>query len=498
MVYTPSNRFNAPYDTWFYRRPNTSTWILNFLCTHDPIPGRRGENLGWNAYAEAISVDGVHFADTGLALRRECPDGTPDDQCTQDLGPSIGHWPANVTGIGSGSIVKLLKAPREQGKQQQQDDDDEEEEFVMNYSQQHPCLFNASIICQSIFFAHSTDLLNWQPYNDDDPSPREIFQANGSFYHTSASFPGARTDTISALPRPGGGYVGYFTATPLSNTAANSSNGSINGGGAGMAVSDDGLHWTALPSPGPNFVGEMGGVCQLGDKVYMTFSAGHLVSAQSIYGPFTAETTNYDFLTTPQGEHYRAAGYPRLWGETNTGDAGTCLVTHGFGRYVGIVKRAVVGADGALRAGWWENNDILRGPALPFYPGLPHNDSAVAGSQTRCVGQCMSSGLWLEGTLSVNGTSQAGLWLQTGGGGWASTVGGGSVFSLASTDADGKHTHSTTVDRGDFLRGEANGRAQLIKVLARSTDTHAPTWDFVAQGGAARDGTRWCATAGAG
>ena len=50
--------------------------------------------------------------------------------------------------------------------------------------------------------------------------------------------------------------------------------------------------------------------------------------------------------------------------------------------------------------------------------------------------------VWLEGTLPVNGTSAAGLWLQTSGGGWACTVDGqSSVFTLASTDAAGKHTH---------------------------------------------------------
>jgi len=61
-----------------------------------------------------------------------------------------------------------------------------------------------------------------------------------------------------ALPRPGGGYVGYYTATPLTGCAPGTP--STVSCGAGMAVSDTGLHWEARPSPGPNISGEMGGV----------------------------------------------------------------------------------------------------------------------------------------------------------------------------------------------------------------------------------------------
>ena len=172
-------------------------------------------------------------------------------------------------------------------------------------------------------------------------------------------------------------------------------------------------------SPGPNFVGEMGGVCQLGGKTWMTFSAGHLVSAPSLVGPFTAEKTNYNFLTFPGGggsrPAYSGAGYPRLWGETNTGDPDLCLITHGFGfHYVGLVKRGLLGDDGVLRAGWWEANNNLKGRALTIRSQLPVNASVLGGASTSCVRQCMTAGIWLEGTLPVTGSTNAsGLWLQT-------------------------------------------------------------------------------------
>ena len=109
----------------------------------------------------------------------------------------------------------------------------------------------------------------------------------------------------------------------------------------------------------------MGGVCQLGSKTWMTFDAGRLFSAPSLTGPFTAEQTNFNFLTDPGGHKaYGGAGYPRLWGETNTGDPNLCLITHGFENYVGLVKRGLLGPDNVLRAGWWEANDNLKGRAL--------------------------------------------------------------------------------------------------------------------------------------
>lgn len=96
------------------------------------------------------------------------------------------------------------------------------------------------------------------------------------------------------LPRPGGGYYGYWTATPQPDLP-NSCRGKSCG--AGFGESTDGLHWTALPTPGPNIGAEVGGLCQLGGKTFMTFDAGHLFEAPGPTGPFIAAKTNYNFLT---------------------------------------------------------------------------------------------------------------------------------------------------------------------------------------------------------
>ena len=96
------------------------------------------------------------------------------------------------------------------------------------------------------------------------------------------------------------GLYGYWTASP-------------SGGGAGFGESDDGLHWTTLPTPGPNIRAEVGGLCQLGGRTFMTFDAGHLFSAATPTGPFAAERDNFEFFGQEGG-----SAFARLWGALYT------------------------------------------------------------------------------------------------------------------------------------------------------------------------------------
>merc|ERR1712227_884579 len=120
----------------------------------------------------------------------------------------------------------------------------------------------------------------------------------------------------------------------------------------------------------------------------MTFDAGHLFEAPAATGPFTA-SRNYNFLT--QEGHL---AFPRLWGELYTGDPDLVLITHqqvnGKSIYAGLVKRAVLGADGVLRAQWWDANDVLKGQPLAVTPAPA--PAPARSLQTACVGSCMSSG----------------------------------------------------------------------------------------------------------
>ena len=156
----------------------------------------------------------------------------------------------------------------------------------------------------------------------------------------------------------------------------------------------------------------------------MTFSAGHLFSAPAVHdGPFTPELSNHNVMT--EEGHNRFA---RLWGEAYTSEPDLVLVTHQQmpGRfdvpangtragcagmavdggpacpvYAGLVKQAVLGPDGVLRATWWAANNALRGSSLPLLP-RPSAAAAAADSVvsvSSCVGACLTSGVWLEGSL---------------------------------------------------------------------------------------------------
>jgi hypothetical protein len=193
------------WDTWLYKRGNQ--FILNYLVKHHS--GR------WNAVSTATSSDGAHWTDLGVAIRKDC--ASPNDCAV---------W------LGSGSVWKLVK--------QSKNEDTDEDEFVMNFSEDYDC---GSAKCQSIFFATSKDLITWTPVAPDaEKKGGLVFKYNTSFYKD-----GGRWDCIAVLPRPGGGYYGYWTATPLPH-----------GNGAGFGESADGLHWTALKSPGPNVPGGQG------------------------------------------------------------------------------------------------------------------------------------------------------------------------------------------------------------------------------------------------
>lgn len=443
LAFCPADRRDTMWDTWLFRRADGS-WLLNYLVAHNastpprfPFPAFPD---GWNGVSSALSSDGAHFADLGVAFLKDCAD--PIHDCAV--------W------LGSGSVWRRQTAGGA---------GDDIEELIMNYSQDgYDCAGGAS--CQSIFFATSTDGLSWVPVAPDAQAKGGIvFKYNQSWY-----VEGGRWDCIAVLPRHGGGYYGYWTATPQPSSELCGTHSC----GAGFGVSDDGLHWRALPTPGPAVHGEVGGVATLAGRVWMTFAAGHLYEARTPMGPFVPAKRNARFLTQ-EGHAY----FPRLWGALYTGSANLTLVTHqqkaGVAVYAGLVKRAVFDDDaGVLRAHWWSANDVLKGAPLPLrparsLPALPpsnllppalhppplasllsasftrhHSPDANFYSVTALVNQttpllwmktpcespdCLSSGMWLEGSLS-EAARPAGIWLEQ-------ASGGGFAFALDVQTAEG-------------------------------------------------------------
>ena len=89
------------WDTWLYRGPNG--WVLNYLAAH------RSTHM-WNSLGTALSSDGVHFADTGISVRKDCA-SSPDDWEGQPVnGSDCSVWmvsdrPCSVGREGGKSLV---------------------------------------------------------------------------------------------------------------------------------------------------------------------------------------------------------------------------------------------------------------------------------------------------------------------------------------------------------------------------------------------------------
>lgn len=434
FAFSPDDPADFLWDTWIRRRPEGG-WLLNYLVKHHTP---RWE--AWNAISSASSVDGAHFADLGVSLQQRCD--CCNASCARD----------NWAQLGSSSVWPRLGTNRT--------------EWLMAVGSTPAAPPGAANCdpnapgCHGIYFHRSTDLVSWEPFGKMGAQGTPVFRPNASLYVNKGG------DCIAALPRPGGGYYGYFSALPMprgdvcgtlpanctacfSGRPANTSQCSgltpyfggraCNICGAGFAESDDGLTWNALPTPGPavgpslrsepwgSHSAEVGGLCQLGNRTYMTFDAGHLYEATSPRGPFTPAKKNFNFLTQETG-----SVFARLWGEIYTGDKDLALVTHqqlSANNYAGLVKRAVLGPDGVLRAQWWSANDVLRSSALEI-TNASTNASAGAGLVTECTGDCMSSGIWLEGNLAAAGNASCGVMLESSAGDVFFAVDGAGRFVL--------------------------------------------------------------------
>lgn len=154
-----------------------------------------------DGFGVATSPDGLHWEDHGWALRHS-------DKMVRYLG-------------GTGPVWKDLSESKT-------------ERFLCNYSEWR---MDGADMVQNILFAWSKDLIHWHKFSDD-----RMFKIDERFYkriEADAQYPWQypRWDGICVTPRAGGGYYGYWTATPNDFL------------GFGFGESDDGLHWHALEPP---------------------------------------------------------------------------------------------------------------------------------------------------------------------------------------------------------------------------------------------------------
>lgn len=354
LVYTPPRNISM-YDAWLY--VDDGAFTAYYLAKPANASGS-GAKPAWDRVMTITSDDGATWSDAGVAVAKA---------------PGA-KW------LGSGSVWRTGDA------------------FVLSYSQEgYGCAGDPGggptgdpTWCQSLFFATA-------------PTPRGPWTTTpaGAFPYGEGYEIGGRWDCVAALRDGDGGFYGYWTASPR--------DGGCDSCGAGFGYSKDGVTWAARPTPGPEIKGEVGGVARAGGRVVMLFDAGRAFWSDAPAGPFAAAALNPSFLGQALG-----ARFPRIWGSDVTG--GPLLATHhqmtgpdcsGDGGlecpvYLGLVKRATLGADGGLRATWFEGNDNLRGEEL-----------------ARVADADLDRGLWLEGTLGAGGGFAVGL---AGGGGDAAVV----------------------------------------------------------------------------
>jgi hypothetical protein len=314
-------RTGAMGDTWLYF--HEGTYYLYYLA-------RAGSN--WDNISLATSTDGVHWNEHGPILTKR----------------------PHVTWMGSGSTWKSPNFEQD-GK------------WFMNYSEWTGPR-------QTIFFAESTNLVDWTPLGDEYE-----FVQDERWYK-----PDGRWDCIWTLPRPEGGFYGYWTATPKAR------------GVFGFGQSVDGVRWEALEPPETPGVpeGEVGAVERIGDRYYMLFgTSGHMITlvADRPEGPFRPAPKNLRVLA---GYTYFARFFPSPDG---------LLVNHhscGASVHFGTLKTPLVDAEGTLRLGWWRGNEALKQGRMLIRPEWENSASAapLVFLKPACE---VSRGLILEGALPI-------------------------------------------------------------------------------------------------
>lgn len=213
-------------------------------------------------------------------------------------------------------------------------------------------------ISSYIRFVESADLIEWRHLDIEfRPDPR--------WYKEDY-----RWDCIKSLPRPGGGYYGYWTAAPKDGRVS-----------FGFGETDDGVHWRALPPPVLDWGGrasqeevEVGGVEKIGDQYYALLTAFTRSKGEYQVTTFVADTPEGPFRAAMKNFH-PIPGLHQAWFPGFFPSPDGMLVAHHVlsaterekGRqevYVAPLKRAQVDREGTLRFAWWQGNEALKGEVV--------------------------------------------------------------------------------------------------------------------------------------
>jgi hypothetical protein len=314
MVFKPPH--SRMWDVWCYY--HDETWYLYYLAA--------SQRRGWDSVEVATSKNGVHWKWGAQCVHI-------NDKREGGLG--------NL-GFGTGYTWKSPWFERDR-------------KFLGNFTITGD---QRKGISSFIRFVESADLVAWRHLDVEfRPDPR--------WYKEDY-----RWDCIKSLPRPGGGYFGYWTAAPKDGRV-----------GFGIGETDDGVHWRALPPPVLDWSGrppqeevEVGGVEKIGDKYYALLTAFTRSKNEYHVTTFSAEKPEGPFRAAAKNFH-PIPGLHQAWFPGFFPSPDGMLVAHHVlsateqekGRrevYMAPLKRAHVDREGTLRFAWWQGNEALKGEVL--------------------------------------------------------------------------------------------------------------------------------------
>lgn len=298
-----SHQVAAHWDTWMTY--HNGVFFLYYLIT-EVSPGE--------GFGLATSTDGVTWFDHGWIV-----------SASEQM----------VTYLGTGAVWQAI-------------DFSVSGTFLCNYSEWR--LDHDGRECQNIFFAKSQDLRQWNKFGDT-----YMFRVDPRWYD-----PFGRWDCIYAIPRPQGGYYGYWTATPKGTV------------GFGFGESNDGVHWEAHPAPmleweeaplPPSM--ELGAVELINGRYYAITGQSEMsmrtMVADAPQGPFRRAAKNYLLLGNPgPHKHTYFARFFRHEDELLVNHHAITRSRNTDGRpicYFAPLKRAHVDDEGTLWLAYWSGNE---------------------------------------------------------------------------------------------------------------------------------------------
>lgn len=327
LFYAPE-KTGTIWDTWLYYHEDT------FYLYYNPTPKDWTITSGktpWNGVALATSNDGVHWHERGFVI-----DPVP-----------------NIDWMGAGAVWPSG------------------EKFIMNFSESSGGESGKSSSKQTIFFAESRDLINWQLLD-----PEHAFNADTQWYH-----PNGRWDNVWPVPRSQGGYYGYWAAWPKNKKEI----------GFGFGESDDGITWRARPpallelkdvlesETDKYHTIEVGAAHFREGKYYVVFGGSLPISSNltarmmtaisdSAAGPFRIAPKNHRLLVGNASYFLRFAAVGEdILANHQSWEISATYPYDGTSR--ATLKKVHWDDEGTLRLMWWGKNNLAKEESLPVSLG---------------------------------------------------------------------------------------------------------------------------------